>query len=59
MITLREFAKEAMCGKSHKKKTKKLGAYLQKKAAYRIISSRSKRLAPGATVVTSKSKRKY
>jgi len=70
MITLREFAKQSAClgaymskmdnrPKAHKKKAKKLGEYLQKRAEYRIISSRSKRLPYGAKVVTSKTKRKY
>jgi len=59
MITLAEFAKQAMCGNRHKKKPSKPRAYLQKKAGYRIISSRSKKLAPGAKVISSKSKRKY
>ena len=61
MISLREFAKQAMCGASHKvKRKKKVGAYLRKTAGYRIINSRSKRTpTPGTRILTSKSKRRY
>jgi len=52
-------AKIAACKKPHGKKklAKKISAYLQKKAETRIITSRSKRLTPGAQMISSGSRR--
>jgi hypothetical protein len=59
-VTLKEFAKQAMCGKKHKKKKPKLaGAFIRTKVA-QIVTSASRYKPPSSNIrhITGKSKMK-